>query len=180
MHQELLRKQVPVGKHRFSLATLLLIPLVVSPIFLALRDSLTMIARRWNGFGIEICGLGFTYALALTVISYRRQKTSGTLTTKRIFVWSLLRGTLFGILFFFLACFPVMVTEQVVVYKAPRPWTMRFLHLSIDFGVVVLFGGVIGAAAGGILGLFLPRSPDITERRPTEPKQQPSQEGSGN
>jgi hypothetical protein len=152
-----------VRQHRFSLSTLLLIPLILSPLFLAYRESLRIVAHHWNGFGIEIFGLGFAYALSLTIITYRRRTKVGTLVTRRIFIWSLVRGVLFGILFFSFLLLPVGVTEQVVVYTAARPWTMRlFYFLGISF-LVAVYGSAIGGAAGGILGLFLPRGKAIPQ-----------------
>jgi hypothetical protein len=142
-------------KHRFSLAALLLAPLILSPLFLACRDSLMMVTQQRHVFGIEILGLGFSYALALTFISYRRQKTAGTFSKSKPFFWSLIRGGLFGVLFFSLFWLPVWITEQIVVYTAPRPWTSRLQFFVLGFAVMAFIGLVFGGAAGGILGLYL-------------------------
>ena len=144
-------------KSRFSLAALLLAPLILSPFFLAFRDSLMVIKLHRHVYGIEIFALGFSYALALTFISYRRRKSAGTFTTSKPFFWSLIRGSLFGVLFFSLFWLPVWITEQIVVYTARRPWTSRLQFFVLGFAAMAFVGLVFGGAAGGILGLFLSR-----------------------
>jgi len=115
-----------------------------------------MVTQHRHVYGIEIFGLGFSFALALTFISYRRQKTAGTFSTSKPFFWSLIRGGLCGLLFFSLFWLPVWITEQIVVYHRPRPWTERLHYFVLGFALVVLVLGVlIGGAAGGILGLLL-------------------------
>jgi MFS family permease len=160
-------------KSRFSLAALLLAPLILSPLFLAGRDSLRVVTRHRHVDGIETYGLVFAYAFALTFISYRRRKAASAFTTKKPFLWFLTRGVIFGVLFFALFAIPVGITEQIVVYSSPRPWTDRLRFFALGFAGIVLLGTVFGGAAGGILGLFL-------SRRPAKPDHAPISQNSEN
>ena len=164
---------VSARKHRFSLAALLLAPLILSPLFLAFRLVVNMVARRWYGVGIEILALGFAYPFALTLIAYRRQKNAGTFVTTRPFVWFLIRGTLFGVIFFSLLFLPVEIAEQIVVYTAPRPWTRRCVHVVLGLIMAMIYGVFFGGAAGGILGLYL-------SGRTAKPDQAPISQASQN
>jgi hypothetical protein len=150
-------RPVPVRKSRFSLSALLLAPLVLSPLFLALRDSYTLVTQLRHGENIMTLLFGFVYALILTLISYRRKIATGTMTAKRPFVWSLVHGALFGLLYFSLVWLPVWITEQIVVYKRPRPLVERIEFFAWGFAAIALLGVVFGGAAGGILGLFWSR-----------------------
>jgi hypothetical protein len=163
INQELSSRPALMRKYQFSLGTLLLLPLILSPTFLAIHDASRIIQRSSSRSGMEGLALGFIYPFALTFIAYNRRTAAGTVN-RRLFWWCLLRGTSLGILFFCLWVMPVAITETVVGYIAPRPWTTRVLFVMMSLGFATFFGSVIGAAAGGILGLFLPR-------RQTQPEQ---------
>ena len=141
-------------KSRFSLSALLLAPLILSPLFLAGRDSLMVITRHRHVDGIETYGLVFAYAFALAFISYRRRKLQVHSPQKSHF-FGPYAGVIFGVLFFALFAIPVGITEQIVVYSSPRPWTDRLRFFALGFAGIILLGTVFGGAAGGILGLFL-------------------------
>jgi hypothetical protein len=79
------------------------------------------------------------------------------MTTKQPFAWSLVRGAQFGTLYFSLFWLPVWITEQIVVYKRPRPLAERMEFFAYGFAAMALLGVVFGGAAGGILGLFWSR-----------------------
>lgn len=140
-------------KLHLSRYNLLLILLIAFPALLTLCYAVMIVTQHWHTFGMEVPFLAFVYSFAATFIIYRYKISSGTLNTNRIFAWSLIRGIAFGLVFFFLFFLPVGMMELSIVYH-------NILYLRVIEGWLLnatILGVVFGGAAGGILGLFLPR-----------------------
>src|SRR5206468_4216507 len=103
---------------RFSLASLLLVPLMLSPAFLSVREVFNIVAPSPDGYEPfwvpEVFGIAFAYALLLTLFWYRRTRALGLLNHAQPFRWCLFRGALCGALFAALFFLPQVVTTGVV------------------------------------------------------------------
>jgi hypothetical protein len=143
------------GKHsklsrrpQFSLSTLLLIPLVFAPLIISLCEAAKVKGGSTPEWDLWVFALGFAFAFALTFISYRRRLAAGAFNTNRPFWWFLFHGVLYGVVCYALLFGPIFIVMAMN--------TGQVLEMIGFFALIIaLPSTVIGAAAGGILGLLL-------------------------
>ena len=145
--------------HRFSLFSLLLIPLVIAPGFLAAGSDVRTVAYQ----GIYTVALSFAYVLALSLVAYRRKEVK----VKPVF-WYMFSGTLHGAVYFFLLIIPPAVSWLLHAGEGwSYEWTLSCFELQQGFLKAMMIYMLIGAAVGGILGLaFSCRQASQTEVLP--------------
>ena len=139
---------------RVSVAALLLIPLVLSPAFLSLYFASDVFAHRMQEFSAATWILGFAYSLVLTLFWYWGNGGPGPF--KHSFTWFLRRGASVGVLYGLLLCVPLEIIKAAVL--AGRMSVINIVGQTIVPAIAILvFSALTGLAAGGLLGLYLPR-----------------------
>ena len=140
-------QSISTRTNRFSLAALLLVPLVLAPAFIPFCNNLRGVAEQ----GISTVGVCFAYVLAIVLISHRRRGN-----VAKPFVWYTLRGAICGAVFYSLLIVPLTIRGRIYD-RWDYEWARRCFELQQGFIGTMLIGTLIGAAVGGILGLALSR-----------------------
>lgn len=142
---------------QFSLTTLLILPLALSPMLIAFREIRNIAFNHKRELGTAAVLLGFLYVLTLTLIDCTRRPQVGSRQRLQSTAWGGLRGGLYGLLYYFLIFLPLAAADQYYFYW-DLPWTERFLL----FGASLLFtffaglasGVPVGAAVGMLIGMI--------------------------
>lgn len=144
---------------RFRLVSLLLVPLLFSPLFMSLLIVSDELARRRPRNVFAIFAYAAFYSLVFIVNRQTRAKRQSLKIKSPVF-WSLGNGAMFG------GIFGVQVSLPVFVFHIVKGWQRHALLFSfwetfqqmlpdmlLAFGFVVMTFVVIGAATGSVFGL---------------------------
>jgi uncharacterized membrane protein YhaH (DUF805 family) len=134
---------------QFSLLTLFVVPLILTPLWVSL-SAISKIDKRGSSTppigDLWIIPFGFVFALALTLASYylrRKKKRDGA----RSFWWFLFHGVASTMLCYGLLFAPILVVMAIR--------NGQVFEMVGDFAQILGVLCPIGGAAGGILGLCL-------------------------
>lgn len=152
--QELSPQPVSSRKHQFSLATLLILLLGLSPAFMSIREASNVATNRGREWGFGIVIFGFAYPLVLTVISYFRLRTAGARNLVRPLYWCTARGAFFGVMYYLLLGLPVLIAEEIVIFRYTG-WETHLLHAAVWIAGSLVVGACFGASVGYVVGLVV-------------------------
>jgi len=150
------------GRHRFSLATLLLVPFVLSPLFLSVQWEAMLNYRPEVGILAPMVLAGI-YGGILTFVAFNRWRANRQRLMIWPFKWFLFRGArygaAFGVLFF------VPSVTLLLVHRAGKigfDWgdlPEYALQWCLGSAMLIFVAALSGAAAGGLLAAYfdLPR-----------------------
>lgn len=144
---------------QFSLTTLLITPLVLSPLLIALREWRNVAKNHHHDLGPATVVLGFVYILILTLLEFaRRRPATSRPTAPRPLLRSLLRGAirgaLYGLLYYLLIFLPIAAADQYYIYWN-RSWQNRLTFFAASLRDAVAIGLAVGITTGCAAGLLV-------------------------
>jgi hypothetical protein len=139
---------------QFSLTTLLLTPLVLSPLLIALREWRNVARNHHTDLGPATVVLGFVYVLILTLLESARRRPATPRPLLRSLLHSTIRGALYGLLYYMLIFFPIAAADQYYIYWN-RSWQNRLAFFTASLRDAVAMGFAVGAATGCAVGLLV-------------------------
>ena len=142
---------------RFSLISLVLVPVFLSPFFLSLTIVGDVLQRRPPRMGLAI----LLYAICYTVVfclAWQRRSDNGFLSKMKSRLYpAIVRGFVVGLAFGGQLLFlPIIVAEPLgYIKRKGGPIALDFLGLLLlGFTVFTLTFAVLGASVGCIVGIF--------------------------
>jgi hypothetical protein len=139
---------------QFSLTTLLILPLVISPLLIAIRECRNIASNHQRELGVATVLLGFLYVLALTLVDCANRPAANDQRLSRAAIRGAIRGGLFGILYYMLIFLPIAAADQYYIYWS-QPWTVRVSDFAALLGSTVFIGLFAGAPIGGAIGFVV-------------------------
>jgi hypothetical protein len=137
---------------QFSLTTLLITPLVLSPLLIALREWRNIAKNHHHDLGPATVILGFAYVLILTLLESARRQPKPLYTLLPSLARHTFRGSLYGLLYFLLIFFPIAAADQYWIYWN-RSWQNRLAFFAASLYEAIAMGLAVGAASGCAVGL---------------------------
>jgi hypothetical protein len=141
-------------KRQFSLASIFILVLILCPAFVAIRDAINIATGGAKSGNFALIPFVLAYALALTLIAFRRRRIDSSDEIIRTLMWCVGRGAVFGMLYFVLLIGPVAFAEQLFTGRV-FDWIFVLQ--------VLLVGAAFGAPAGGAAWLFEQRFPGLSK-----------------
>jgi hypothetical protein len=139
---------------QFSLTTLLILPLALSPILIAVREVRNIAFNHKRELGAATVLLGFLYVVILTAIDSSRRLPANNRPMLRAAIWGGFRGGLYGLLYYFLIFLPLAAADQYYFYW-DLPWPDRGLLFAVSLLFTFLIGLATGIPIGVAIGLLL-------------------------
>jgi hypothetical protein len=137
-------------KFQLSLASVLVLMLMLCPAFIAIRHVVNVANGRERGWTFGEIPFAVVYALALTFITYRRREIATSYRPYRALLWCVVSGAVFGMLYFVLLFESVVIAEWIFV-DARRP------SMILETLLVGIFLGAPGGAIVWVLMRLFPR-----------------------
>jgi hypothetical protein len=141
---------------RFSLSSLLLVPLLFSPLLMSVLLIEDELARRPPRMGLTIIGFAAAYCLALLGNWLARARIRGRQIRSPVYS-CVMRGALYGARFAAFLILPLFSVFAVRELRDPVPFwvtaSQDLVPIFAGFGYFLLTFSVLGGATGGLLGL---------------------------
>jgi hypothetical protein len=138
---------------QFSLSTLLLAPLVLSPLLIALREWRNIAKNHHHDLGAATVVLGFIYVVILTLVEIARRRPTTPRSLPRWVLRSTVRGALYGLLYYMLIFFPIAAADQYYIYWQ-RSWQNRLAFFTTSMRDAIAMGLAVGITTGCAVGLI--------------------------
>src|SRR5690349_15156385 len=147
-------KMEAMKRLQFSLTTLLITPLVLSPLLIALREWRNVARNHHTDLGPSTVILGFIYVLILTLLETARRRPTIPRSLPRWVLRSTFRGALYGLLYYMLIFFPIAAADQYYIYWR-RSWQNRLSYFAASMRDAIAIGLAVGVTTGCAVGLLV-------------------------